>query len=89
MARDRAFPKGTTEGVGVECLSGDLRTGKAILRDYIDATIGFDALSELTHKSAKSRMRRRGPIGPPRSPEVTRSAQCAFVIEIAALSRAD
>jgi hypothetical protein len=31
---------------GVECiLSGDLDTGKAILRDYINAIIGFEKLS--------------------------------------------
>jgi len=34
---------------GVECLlAGDLDTGKAILRDYINATIGFEKLSRLT-----------------------------------------
>jgi hypothetical protein len=31
---------------GVECLlSGDLETGKTILRDYINATVGFEKLS--------------------------------------------
>jgi len=34
---------------GVECLlAGDLDTGKAILRDYINATIGFEKLSRRT-----------------------------------------
>ena len=42
---------------GVECLlAGDLDTGKAILRDYINATIGFDELSR-TKPHAKSLMR--------------------------------
>ena len=28
---------------GIECLlSGDVETGKAVLRDYINATIGFE-----------------------------------------------
>ena len=32
---------------GVECLlSGDMDTGKAILRDYIKATIGFQELEQ-------------------------------------------
>ncbi len=32
---------------GVECLlSGDMDTGKAILRDYINATIGFQELEQ-------------------------------------------
>ena len=53
---------------GVECLlSGELETGKAILRDYINATIGFDKLGNLTHKSAKSLMRMLGPKGNPQA----------------------
>jgi hypothetical protein len=53
---------------GVECLlSGDLETGKAILRDYINATIGFEKLSRLTQKPAKSLMRMFGPHGNPRA----------------------
>jgi hypothetical protein len=53
---------------GVECLlSGELETGKAILRDYINATIGFEKLSGLTHKSAKSLMRMLGPKGNPQA----------------------
>jgi len=53
---------------GVECfLSGELETGKAILRDYINATIGFNALGRLTHKSAKSLMRMLGPKGNPQA----------------------
>jgi DNA-binding phage protein len=51
---------------GMECLlTGEFETGKAILRDYINATIGFDALGRLTHKSAKSLMRMLGPKGNP------------------------
>jgi len=53
---------------GVECLlAGELETGKAILRDYINATIGFDTLGDLTHKSAKSLMRMLGPRGNPQA----------------------
>jgi hypothetical protein len=53
---------------GIECLlSGDLETGKIILRDYINATLGFDQLSNLTHKPAKSLMRMFGPKGNPRA----------------------
>ena len=51
---------------GIECLlTGDIDTGKAILRDYINATIGFDALGSLTDKSPKSLMRMLGPKGNP------------------------
>jgi hypothetical protein len=53
---------------GVECLlSGDLETGKAILRDYINATIGFERLGGLTHKPPKSLMRMLGPRGNPQA----------------------
>jgi hypothetical protein len=48
----------------VECLlAGDLDTGKAILRDYINATIGSEKLSRLTGRPAKSLMRMLGPRG--------------------------
>jgi putative component of toxin-antitoxin plasmid stabilization module len=51
---------------GVECLlAGDLDTGKAILRDYVNATIGFEKLSRLTGRPAKSLMRMLGPRGNP------------------------
>ena len=53
---------------GVECLlTGDLDTGKAILRDYINATIGFEELSRLTRRPAKSLMRMLGPKGNPQA----------------------
>lgn len=42
----------------INCLlEDDFETGKAILRDYINATIGFEELAFLTKKSAKSLMR--------------------------------
>ena len=53
---------------GIECfLVGDMDTGKAILRDYINATIGFDALGTVTDKSPKSLMRMFGPKGNPQA----------------------
>ena len=53
---------------GVECLlSGDVDTGKAVLRDYINATIGFKELGGLTAKSPKSLMRMFGPNGNPQA----------------------
>ena len=53
---------------GVECLlAGDLDTGKAILRDYINATIGFAELSHRTRRPAKSLMRMLGPKGNPQA----------------------
>ena len=52
----------------IECLmSGDVDTGKAILRDYINGTIGFQELSDRTHTPAKSLMRMFGPNGNPQA----------------------
>ena len=51
---------------GVECLlAGEVDTGKIVLRDYINATVGFEALGSLTGKSPKSLMRMFGPAGNP------------------------
>jgi hypothetical protein len=67
IARDSEYRKELLRG-GIECLlAGDLETGKAILRDYINATIGFEGLSQLTHKSTKSLMRMLGPMGNPQA----------------------
>jgi DNA-binding phage protein len=46
-------------------LNGDLDTGKAVLRDYVNATLGFQALEEQTDIPAKSLMRMLGPKGSP------------------------
>ncbi len=48
-------------------LAGDLATGKAVLRDFINATIGFEELAVLTNKSPKSLMRMLGPNGNPQA----------------------
>ena len=55
----------------LECfLSGDAETGKAVLRDYINATIGFEALGEETGRPPKSLMRMLGPRGNPQGKSV-------------------
>ena len=67
IARDPAFREELLKE-GIECLLiGDVDTGKAILRDYINATIGFDALGAVTAKSSKSLMRMFGPKGNPQA----------------------
>ena len=67
IARDAAFRKELLNE-GIECmLSGDVDTGKAVLRDYINATIGFQELGGLTAKSPKSLMRTFGPNGNPQA----------------------
>jgi DNA-binding phage protein len=65
--RDPAFRKALLQE-GIECmLAGDIDTGKAVLRDYINATIGFEALAEVFDKSSKSLMRMFGPKGNPQA----------------------
>jgi hypothetical protein len=52
----------------IECLlAGDVQVGKAVLRDYINATVGFKELSEHTHKPTKSLMKMLGPKGNPQA----------------------
>jgi DNA-binding phage protein len=48
-------------------LTGDVDTGKAILRDYIKATVGFEKLAEATHTPPKSLIRMFGPRGNPQA----------------------
>src|SRR5688572_26230263 len=46
-------------------LDGELDVGKSILRDYINATIGFERLAEATGTPSKSLMRMFSPSGNP------------------------
>lgn len=48
-------------------LAGDLDAGKAVLRDYINATMGFEALADATGINAKSLMRMLGASGNPQA----------------------
>src|ERR1043166_8346945 len=54
------------EGVDA-MLSGDVDTGKTILRDYIKATVGFEQLGRATGTQAKSLIRMFGPRGNPQA----------------------
>ena len=46
-------------------LADDVATGRNVLRDYINATIGFDELAAKIGKPVKSVMRMFGPNGNP------------------------
>ena len=67
IRRDPAFREELLREAVESLLSGDLDTGKAILRDYINATVGFEKLGNLTHKPPKSLMRMLGPRGNPQA----------------------
>ena len=63
VKKDKKFPEALLrEGVDA-LLSGDVETGKTILRDYIKATVGFEKLGEATGTQPKSLIRMFGPRG--------------------------
>ena len=65
--RDPAFREALLREAIETLLAGDVETGKAVLRDYINATIGFEALGKATNMSPKSLMRMFGPAGNPQA----------------------
>lgn len=65
VQRDPEFKKALLKEA-IECLlTGDLDTGKSILRDFIKATIGFEELSRIVDKKSESLIRMLGPKGNP------------------------
>ena len=65
--RDPAFRRGLFEEAIEAFLSNDTETGKLLLRDYVNATVGFEQLGEELHKSPKSLMRMLSTQGNPRA----------------------
>ncbi len=63
--RDREFREGLLKEGVERLLSGDVETGKIVLRDYINATMGFEELGSVTGRPPKSLMRMFGPSGNP------------------------
>ncbi len=64
---DRNFAEALLrEGIDA-MLSGDLDTGKTIMRDYIKATVGFEKLGQATDTPPKSLIRMFGPRGNPQA----------------------
>src|ERR1700691_592654 len=67
VKRDKKFAEALLrEGVDA-MLSGDVETGKIILRDYIKATVGFEKLGAATGAPPKSLIRMFGPRGNPQA----------------------
>jgi hypothetical protein len=64
-ARDRGFREALFEEAVQTLLIGDLDAGRAAMRDYINATIGFEKLSAALRRPQKSLMRMFGPSGNP------------------------
>jgi DNA-binding phage protein len=55
--RDLAFRSALLSEAVDLFISGDMNTGKAVLRDYINATVGFEELAEEVGTPSKSLMR--------------------------------
>lgn len=52
--RDPDFAKALLDEAATLFLSGEPDAARLILRDLVNATIGFESLAELTHKPSKS-----------------------------------
>ena len=72
-------------------LAGDATTGKSILRDLVNATIGFEGLADEIGKPSKSLHRMLAPRGNPRSDnlfEIVRALQKKTHIKLQVTARA-
>jgi DNA-binding phage protein len=67
VERDPEFRVALLQEAIQAMLSGDVDLGKAVLRDYINATVGFEKLGKATGTPPKSLMRMFGPGGNPRT----------------------
>ena len=65
--RDSAFRVGLLQEALEAFISDDLETGKILLRDYVNATVGFEGLALALHKNPKSLMRMLSADGNPRA----------------------
>ena len=65
--RDPAFRKALLTEALNTFLAGDEATGRAILKDLVNATIGFEELARLINRPSKSLYRMLGPNGNPRA----------------------
>ena len=63
--RDAAFREALLTEAVEQLIAGEV--GKAVLRDYINATVGFEKLAKATGTPSKSLMRMFGPKGNPRA----------------------
>ena len=63
--RDPAFRQALFQEAVQVLFEGDIASGRSVLRDYINATIGFETLAAATSTPAKSLMRMFGPRGNP------------------------
>ena len=65
VERDAAFAQALLDEAATLFLNGEPETARLILRDLINATIGFEQLATLTAKPSKSLHRMLSPTGNP------------------------
>ena len=65
VERDPAFALALLDEAATLFLNGDPQTARSILRDLVNATIGFEQLAALTDKPSKSLHRMLSPAGNP------------------------
>ena len=57
-------------------IAGEVDVGISLLRDHVNATIGFRELGGMTHKSPESLMRMLGPRGNPQAHNLFEIIRC-------------
>ncbi|MDD2720778.1 MAG: transcriptional regulator [Gallionella sp.] len=65
VQRDPEFAKALLDEAATLFLSGEPDAARLILRDLVNATVGFEHLAELTNKPSKSLHRMLSPKGNP------------------------
>jgi DNA-binding phage protein len=65
--RDVSFRRALLQEAIELLLSGDVETGQSLMRNYINATVGFPELAERTHTPKNSLMRMFSTTGNPSS----------------------
>ena len=65
VEREPEFAKALLDEAATLFLSGDPETARLILRDLVNATLGFEQLAEITEKPSKSLHRMLSPKGNP------------------------
>ncbi len=92
--RDPAFRAGLYQEAMQALLDGDFGTAKILLRDVINATVGFAALSRRVDVPEKSLMRMFGPAGNPRAENLVAvvgalQAECQLSVTVRAAPRVE
>ncbi len=65
VGRDAAFAQALLDEAATLFLNGEPETARLILRDLVNATMGFEQLSTMTAKPSKSLHRMLSPTGNP------------------------